>query len=279
MKNKDKNKDSELQIFNNPEFGEVRTVNIGGEPWLVGKDVSVALGYANPQRAIRDHVDDEDKGVTEMVTPGGTQKVPIINESGLYSLVLSSKLPTAKKFKRWVTSEVLPAIRKHGGYMTPEKVEEALLNPDVLIQLATELKEERNKNKVLHDLAVEQDKHIARQNDRIATLEPKGIFADSVSASDTTILIGELAKIIKQNGTDIGQNRLFQWMRDQKYLIGRKGTDYNMPTQKSMKLGLFTIKETTINHSDGHVSISKTPKVTGKGQVYFVNKFLRKALN
>lgn len=279
MKDKDKNKDSELQIFNNPEFGEVRTVNIGGEPWLVGKDVSVALGYANPQRAIRDHVDDEDKGVTEMVTPGGTQKVPIINESGLYSLVLSSKLPTAKKFKRWVTSEVLPAIRKHGGYMTPEKVEEALLNPDVLIQLATELKEERNKNKALHDLAVEQDKHIARQNDRIATLEPKGIFADSVSASDTTILIGELAKIIKQNGTDIGQNRLFQWMRDQKYLIGRKGTDYNMPTQKSMKLGLFTIKETTINHSDGHVSISKTPKVTGKGQVYFVNKFLRKALN
>lgn len=279
MKDKDKNKDSELQIFNNPEFGDVRTVNIGGEPWLVGKDVSVALGYANPQRAIRDHVDDEDKGVTEMVTPGGTQKVPIINESGLYSLVLSSKLPTAKKFKRWVTSEVLPAIRKHGGYMTPEKIEEALLNPDVLIQLATELKEERNKNKALHDLAVEQDKHIARQNDRIATLEPKGIFADSVSASDTTILIGELAKIIKQNGTDIGQNRLFQWMRDQKYLIGRKGTDYNMPTQKSMKLGLFTIKETTINHSDGHVSISKTPKVTGKGQVYFVNKFLRKALN
>lgn len=279
MKDKDKNKDSELQIFNNPEFGDVRTVNIGGEPWLVGKDVSVALGYANPQRAIRDHVDDEDKGVTEMVTPGGMQKVPIINESGLYSLVLSSKLPTAKKFKRWVTSEVLPAIRKHGGYMTPEKIEEALLNPDVLIQLATELKEERNKNKALHDLAAEQDKHIARQNDRIATLEPKGIFADSVSASDTTILIGELAKIIKQNGTDIGQNRLFQWMRDQKYLIGRKGTDYNMPTQKSMKLGLFTIKETTINHSDGHVSISKTPKVTGKGQVYFVNKFLRKALN
>lgn len=219
------------------------------------------------------------KGGSRITTPSGEQDMTVINESGLYSLVLSSKLPTAKKFKRWVTSEVLPAIRKHGGYMTPEKVEEALLNPDVLIRLATELKEERNKNKALHDLAVEQDKHIARQNDRIATLEPKGIFADSVSASDTTILIGELAKIIKQNGTDIGQNRLFQWMRDQKYLIGRKGTDYNMPTQKAMKLGLFTIKETTINHSDGHVSISKTPKVTGKGQIYFVNKFLRKALN
>lgn len=277
---------NELQIFQNPEFGEVRTVNIDGEPWFVGRDIALALGYSNTKDALAKHVDDDDKKMgSQNATPSikdslGRDQYPVfINESGLYSLVLSSKLPTAKKFKRWVTSEVLPAISKHGGYMTPEKVEEALLNPDVLIRLATELKEERNKNKALHDLAVEQDKHIARQNDRIATLEPKGIFADSVSASDTTILIGELAKIIKQNGTDIGQNRLFQWMRDQKYLIGRKGTDYNMPTQKAMKLGLFTIKETTINHSDGHVSISKTPKVTGKGQIYFVNKFLRKALN
>lgn len=277
---------NELQIFQNHEFGEVRTVNIGGEPWFVGRDIALALGYSNTKDALAKHVDDDDKKMgSQNATPSikdslGRDQYPVfINESGLYSLVLSSKLPTAKKFKRWVTSEVLPAIRKHGGYMTPEKIEEALLNPDVLIRLATELKEERNKNKALRDLAVEQDKHIARQNDWIAKLEPKGIFADSVSASDTTILIGELAKIIKQNGTDIGQNRLFQWMRDQKYLIGRKGTDYNMPTQKAMKLGLFIIKETTINHSDGHVSISKTPKVTGKGQIYFVNKFLRKALN
>lgn len=279
MKDKDKSKGKELQIFNNPEFGEIRTTVIDGEPWFVGKDVADILGYQNGSRDINRHVDEEDRQNYQNGTFESPRGMTIINESGLYSLVLSSKLPTAKKFKRWVTSEVLPAIRKHGGYMTPEKVEEALLNPDVLIWLATELKEERNKNKALHDLAVEQDKHLARQNDRIATLEPKGIFADSVSASDTTILIGELAKIIKQNGTDIGQNRLFQWMRDQKYLIGRKGTDYNMPTQKAMKLGLFTIKETTINHSDGHVSISKTPKVTGKGQIYFVNKFLRKALN
>ena len=279
MKDKDKSKGKELQIFNNPEFGEIRTTVIDGEPWFVGKDVADILGYQNGSRDINRHVDEEDRQNYQNGTFESPRGMTIINESGLYSLVLSSKLPTAKKFKRWVTSEVLPAIRKHGGYMTPEKVEEALLNPDVLIRLATELKEERNKNKALHDLAVEQDKHLARQNDRIATLEPKGIFADSVSASDTTILIGELAKIIKQNGTDIRQNRLFQWMRDQKYLIGRKGTDYNMPTQKAMKLGLFTIKETTINHSDGHVSISKTPKVTGKGQIYFVNKFLRKALN
>jgi anti-repressor protein len=271
---------NELKVFENPEFGRVRTVSVDNEPWFFAKDVCDALSIATNH--VRESLDEDEVSnlrSTE-IGPEFGGKVPlIVSEAGLYSLILKSRKPEAKAFKRWITHEVIPAIRKHGGYMTPEKVEEALLNPDVLIRLATELKEERNRNKALHDLAVEQDKHIARQNDRIATLEPKGIFADSVSASDTAILIGELAKIIKQNGTDIGQNRLFQWMRDQKYLIGRKGTDYNMPTQKSMKLGLFTIKETTINHSDGHVSISKTPKVTGKGQVYFVNKFLRKALN
>lgn len=269
---------NDVKIFENPEFGRVRTTVIDGEPWFVAADVCHALDIGNPSDALN-RLDDDERTLVSIEGASNGKPVNGVNEPGLYSLVLGSRKPEAKAFKRWITHEVIPAIRKHGGYMTPEKVEEALLNPDVLIQLATELKEERNKNKALHDLAVEQDKHIARQNDRIATLEPKGIFADSVSASDTAILIGELAKIIKQNGTDIGQNRLFQWMRDQKYLIGRKGTDYNMPTQKSMKLGLFTIKETTINHSDSHVSISKTPKVTGKGQVYFVNKFLRKALN
>ena len=271
---------NELKVFENPEFGRVRTVSVDNEPWFFAKDVCDALSIATNH--VRESLDEDEVSnlrSTEIGPEFGGKAPLIVSEAGLYSLILKSRKPEAKAFKRWITHDVIPAIRKHGGYMTPEKVEEALLNPDVLIRLATELKEERNKNKALHDLAVEQDKHIARQNDRIATLEPKGIFADSVSASDTTILIGELAKIIKQNGTDIGQNRLFQWMRDQKYLIGRKGTDYNMPTQKFMKLGLFTIKETTINHSDGHVSISKTPKVTGKGQVYFVNKFLRKALN
>lgn len=262
---------NDLQIFSSPEFGELRTIEEGDKIYFVASDAAKMLGYAKPSNAISTHC----KGALKRGIPtcGGIQQMNVISEGDLYRLIVHSELPSAEKFESWVFDEVLPAIRKHGGYMTPEKVEEALLNPDVLIQLATELKEERNKNKALHDLAAEQDKHIAHQNDRIATLEPKGIFADSVSASDTTILIGELAKIIKQNGTDIGQNRLFQWMRDQKYLIGRKGTDYNMPTQKAMKLGLFTIKETTINHSDGHVSISKTPKVTGKGQVYFVNKF------
>lgn len=269
---------NDVKIFENPEFGRARTTVIDGEPWFVAADVCRALDLGNPTRAL-DRLDNDERTLISIKGASNGKPVNGVNEPGFYSLVLGSRKPEAKAFKRWITHEVIPAIRKHGGYMTPEKVEEALLNPDVLIQLATELKEERNKNKALHDLAVEQDKHIARQNDKIAALEPKGIFADSVSASDTAILIGELAKIIKQNGTDIGQNRLFQWMRDQKYLIGRKGTDYNMPTQKAMKLGLFTIKETTINHSDGHVSISKTPKVTGKGQIYFVNKFLRKALN
>ena len=281
MKDKDKDESKELQIFENPEFGEVRTVVIDDEPWFVGKDVAAALGYENPQKALRDHVDNEDKKMGERnVTPSikdslGREQYPVfINESGLYSLVLSSKLPTAKKFKRWVTSEILPAIRKHGGYMTPEKVEEALLNPDVLIQLATELKEERNKNKALHDLAVEQDKHIARQNDKIAVLTPKGIFADAVSVSKTDILIGDLAKLIKQNGHDIGQKRLFAWLREKGYLIKRKGLDWNMPTQRAMEMKLFRVKETVVTHADGHTTVSKTTKVTGKGQVYFVNKFL-----
>ena len=274
MKDKDKSKGKELQIFNNPEFGEIRTTVIDGEPWLVGKDVATALGYVDTFGALKKHVDDEDKQNCQNDSFESPRGMTIINESGLYSLVLSSKLPTAKKFKRWVTSEILPAIRKHGGYMTPEKVEEALLNPDVLIQLATELKEERNKNKALHDLAVEQDKHIARQNDKIAVLTPKGIFADAVSVSKTDILIGDLAKLIKQNGRDIGQKRLFAWLREKGYLIKRKGLDWNMPTQRAMEMKLFRVKETVVTHADGHTTVSKTTKVTGKGQVYFVNKFL-----
>ena len=274
MKDKDKSKGKELQIFNNPEFGEIRTTVIDGEPWLVGKDVATALEYVDTFGALKKHVDDEDKQNCQNDSFESPRGMTIINESGLYSLVLSSKLPTAKKFKRWVTSEILPAIRKHGGYMTPEKVEEALLNPDVLIQLATELKEERNKNKALHDLAVEQDKHIARQNDKIAVLTPKGIFADAVSVSKTDILIGDLAKLIKQNGHDIGQKRLFAWLREKGYLIKRKGLDWNMPTQRAMEMKLFRVKETVVTHADGHTTVSKTTKVTGKGQVYFVNKFL-----
>lgn len=248
-----------VQIFKHEEFGEVRTLQINGEPWFVGKDIAERLGYSNPQKAIRDHVDEEDKTLNDLFTVNGTKGI-LINESGLYSLILSSKLPRAKKFKRWVTDEVLPSIRKHGAYMTENTLEHALTSPDFLIQLATNLKEEQEKRK-----ALEEEKKLNT---------PKVIFADAVSASKGSILIGELAKILKQNGVETGQNKLFAWLRENKFLISRKGSDYNMPTQKSMELGLFEIKETSISHADGHTSINKTPKVTGKGQQYFINKFL-----
>ena len=252
---------TDLQIFKNPEFGEIRTIEKDGEPWFVGKDVAAALGYERPTKAILDHVDDEDKDeVPIQDSIGRSQNTPIINESGLYSLVLSSKLPTAKKFKRWVTSEVIPSIRKHGAYMTPDKLEEVLLKPDTLIQLAQNLKAEQEKRMAL-EVKMEEQK-------------PKVLFAESVEAAKTSILIGELAKLLKQNGINIGQNRLFEWLRNNGYLIRRQGSDYNMPTQRAMEMGLFEIKETTITHSDGHIHVSKTPKVTGKGQVYFVNLFL-----
>lgn len=250
-----------LKIFESSEFGCIRAITQGGDPWFVGKDIANALGYKREADAIRVHVEETDKGVGEIQTPGGIQTMTIINESGMYSLIFGSKLESAKRFKYWVTSEVLPAIRKHGGYLTQEKVEEALLNPDVLIRLATDLKEEREKRRALEAQA-EADK-------------PKVIFTDAVSVTDQTILIGDLAKLIQQNGISIGQRRLFQWMRDQGYLIKRKGADWNSPTQRAMEMGLFKVKETAITHSDGHVSINRTTKVTGKGQQYFVNKFLR----
>ena len=251
---------TDLQIFNSPEFGEIRTIEKNGEPWFVGKDVAAALGYEKPTDAVRKHVDVEDRGISKMETPSGAQETTIINESGLYSLVLSSKLPTAKKFKRWVTSEVIPSIRKHGGYLTPDKLEEVLLKPDTLIQLAQNLKAEQEKRRAL-EVKMEEQK-------------PKVLFAESVEVAKTSILIGELAKLLKQNGINIGQNRLFEWLRNNGYLIRRQGSDYNMPTQRAMEMGLFEIKETTITHSDGHIHVSKTPKVTGKGQVYFVNLFV-----
>lgn len=251
---------NEIKVFSNEEFGSIRRVEVDGEFWLVGKDVAQVLGYKNPQEAIRTHVDDDDKGVSEILTPGGKQNVPIINESGLYSLVLSSKLQSAKKFRRWVTSEVLPSIRKHGAYMTPETLEAAILNPDYLIKVATALKQETEKRKALES--------------KVQADAPKVLFADSVAASTSTILISELAKILRQNGVNTGEKRLFRWMRENGYLVKRNGTDYNMPTQMSMELGILKVKETVVCHSDGHTSISKTPKVTGKGQTYFLNKFL-----
>ena len=235
---------------------DVRTVIINNEPYFVGKDVAEILGYTNSRQALKNHVDEDDKGVSKCDTPGGKQDLVIINESGLYSLILSSKLPQAKEFKHWVTSEVLPTIRKHGMFATDELLD----NPDFAIATLQKLKEEREAKKLLEATIEEQ--------------KPKVIFANAVSASHTSILVGEFAKLMRQNGVNMGQNRMFVWLRENGYLINRKGSDKNMPTQKSMELGLFEIKETTINHSDGHISISKTPKITGKGQLYFTEKIL-----
>lgn len=252
---------NEIKVFSNEEFGSIRRVEVNGEFWLIGKDVAQVLGYSNPRDALSRHVDDEDKNT--VVFHDGTSGNPnmtIINESGFYSLALSSKLPSAKKVRRWVTSEVLPSIRKHGAYMTPETLEAAILNPDYLIKVATALKQETEKRKALES--------------KVQADAPKVLFADSVAASTSTILISELAKILRQNGVNTGEKRLFRWMRENGYLVKRNGTDYNMPTQMSMELGILKVKETVVCHSDGHTSISKTPKVTGKGQTYFLNKFL-----
>lgn len=251
-----------LKIFENSEFGKIQVIERNGEPWFIGKEIATVLGYKNANDALIKHVDDEDKGVAKRDTLGGKQNIVIINESGLYSLILSSKLEKAKAFKRWVTHEVIPAIRKHGGYLTDEKIEEVLNDPDTIIKLATSLKEERARR--------------AETERQLEAAKPKMIFADAVSASDCTVLIGDLAKLIKQNGHEIGQKRLFEWLRNNGYLIKRYGADYNSPTQRAMELGLFKIKETAITHSDGHVTVSKTVKVTGKGQQYFINKFLSK---
>ncbi len=244
-----------MQIFKNEQFGEVRTINKDGEPYFVGKDVAVILGYAKPLNALAAHVDEDDslkQGLIDNL--GRIQETIFINESGLYSLIMSSKLPQAKQFKRWVTSEVLPSIRKNGGYI---KDQETLTDEELIAKA----------------LVVAQNK-IAEKDKQIEQMKPKAIFADAVSASHTSILIGELAKILRQNGIEIGQNRLFSWLRDNGYLIKRRGTDYNMPTQTAMEKGLFEIKETVISHSDGHTSINKTTKVTGKGQQYFINHLI-----
>lgn len=252
---------NDIQVFNNPEFGEIRTVEINNEPWFVGKDIAVALGYKDTVNAIKAHVDDEDKAGWQITTQFGTKETTVISESGLYALVLSSKLPTAKKFKRWVTSEVLPSIRKHGAYMTPETLEKMVLTPDFGIRLLTELKAEQDKRKALEATVEEQKPHV--------------LFSNAVSASKTTILIGALAKLLKQNGINIGQNRLFEWLRQNGFLI-KHGDNRNMPTQKAMEMGLFEVKESCHLNSNGCNVITKTTVVTGKGQCYFINRFLGK---
>lgn len=251
---------NEVQLFNF-ENHEVRSLLISNEPWFVGKDVAEVLGYDNPSKAIRVHVEEEDKRVgVQNVTPyiidslGRKQHPTFINESGLYALVFGSKLPSAKKFKRWVTSEVLPALRKTGQYQVKE------LSGSELMAKAL----------------IEAQNVLAAKDKQIEEMKPKALFADAVATSHTSILVGELAKILKQNGIEMGQKRLFAWLREKGYLIKRQGTDYNTPTQKAMDLGLFEIKEGSYVNGSGVNITTKTPKVTGKGQQYFINKFLAK---
>lgn len=247
---------NDLTVFKNESFGEIRTLVINEEPWFVGKDIAIALGYSNSKKALSDHVDVEDKqqgdGVTIRDPIGREQHPTVINESGLYSLILSSKLPTAKQFKRWVTSEVLPSIRKTGGYIAgQENLSDSELMAKALL-VAQRTIEERNK--------------------QIETMKPKALFADAVSGSDTSILVRDLAKLLKQNGVDIGEKRLFKKLRDDGYLI-KIGESKNTPTQKAMEMKLFEIKESVII-VDGKSRVVKTTKVTGKGQTYFINRFL-----
>lgn len=251
---------NELRVFENTEFGSIRTLEINNESWFVGKDVAEILGYERPTKAVADRVDCEDRDeIPIQDSIGRMQKTPIINESGLYSLVLSSKLPTAKKFKRWVTSEVLPAIRKTGGYVNDD---------EMFVQTYLPFADEQTK--ALFRTTLET---VRQLNSKIEQDKPKVLFANAVETADTSILVGDLAKIIKQNGVDIGQKRLFNWLRENGYLI-KSGNSKNMPTQKSMDMKLFEIKERTISNPDGSVRITKTTKVTGKGQRYFISKFL-----
>ena len=237
-----------IQVFENKEFGKVRTVEENGKVMFVASDVAKALGYSRPADAITAHC----KGSVKhrLPTNGGMQDLKIIPEGDVYRLVSHSKLPAAEKFESWVFDEVLPAIRKTGTYSIPKDY------PSALRALADQC--ECNQKLVAENQA----------------MKPKALFADAVKSSKTSILVGELAKLIKQNGVEIGEKRLFTWLRDNGYLMSRKCSDWNMPTQKSMELGLFEINERNAFNPDGSVRITKTPRVTGKGQTYFINKFL-----
>ena len=243
---------NELQIFSSPEFGELRTIEEGDKIYFVASDVAKALGYKRPADAVSAHCRYTVKRSIPHPQGKGTLQMNVIPEGDVYRLAAHSELPSAEKFESWVFDEVLPAIRKTGGYHVPQSPAEQMAQGILAAQ-----------------------KLLAEKDKRIEEMRPKEIFADAVSVSKTDILIGDLAKLIKQNGHDIGQKRLFAWLREKGYLIKRKGLDWNMPTQKAMEMKLFRVKETVVTHSDGHTTVSKTPKVTGKGQVYFVNKFMK----
>ena len=251
---------NDIQKFTNEEFGTIRTVEQDGKVMFCGKDVATALGYTNPNKALRDHTRGE-RFVHPLETCGGTQQVQFITEGDLYRLIASSKLPSAQQFESWVFDEVLPSIRKQGAYVYSNGTE----SDDVLMArglLAAQTIIDK-KNAVIEG-----------QQREIAELRPKALFADAVAASDGTCLIGELAKMMRQNGVHVGQNRLFEWLRRDGFL-GKTGSNYNVPTQMAMERGLFRIKDTAVTHSDGHVTVNRTPKATGRGQRYFIDRYCK----
>lgn len=251
---------NQLQVFNNNELGQVRTVIQGEDIWFIAKDVCEVLEIKNTTVAIQKLDSDE---VTKFNLGGLSGEINIINESGLYSLIMTSRKPQAKAFKKWVTSEVLPSIRKHEAYMTDQVLEQAVTNPDFMIGLLTNLKEEQAKR-------IEVERRVLQQ-------QPLVTFAQAIQVSTNLISIKQLAILMKQKGIDIGQNRLFEWLRENGYLCKKRGSIYNTPTQYSMGLGLFESQEFVRTNSEGEFVTSFTPKVTGKGQLYFINKFLNQA--
>lgn len=241
---------NEIQLFTFKNE-QVRTLLINNEPWFIGKDVAQILGYSNPRDALSKHVENEDKdSVAIRDSIGRMQKTPIINESGVYALIFGSKLPDAKKFKHWVTGEVLPQLRKTGSYSAKEMSSEELMAKAF----------------------IEAKSIMERQNKEIIEMKPKALFADTVAASNSSILVGQEAKLISQSGCKIGQNRFFAWLRENGYLCS-KGDNYNMPTQRSREMNLIEIRIRTVTNPDGSVRETKTPMITGKGQIYFLNKF------
>lgn len=246
-----------LQVFDNAQFGQVRSMLRDGEPWFVAADVCRALDHTNVTVAL-DRLDDDEKAKFGLGLSGGDTNC--INESGLYALVLGSRKPEARAFKRWITHEVIPTIRKTGGYVA---------NDDLFLRTYLPNVDEATREMFRSTLST-----VRALNARIEQDRPKVLFADAVATSKTSILIGDLAKLIRQNGVEIGQKRLFEWMRDNGYLIKQKGTSWNMPTQRAMEAGWFEVKETAIAKPDGSTLVSRTTKITGSGQTYFVNKFL-----
>lgn len=253
--------DNMLKVFNNSSFGDVRILQDGDKVLFAASDIAGALGYSNVRDALRRHC----KGVVkrDTLTSGGEQTISYIMEGDVYRLIARSKLPSAEKFERWVFDEVLPSIRKHGAYLTDEATDKLFQDPDTFARLAVAWRDEARLRREA-EAKIEADK-------------PKVLLADSITESKTDILVGELAKILKQNGVKTGQNRLFERLRQDGYLVSREGLDYNMPTQKSMELGLMRVKEGTFTGHSNNVYVTKTVRITGKGQLYFVNKYAGKA--